>query len=85
MSDGPATGSGGSSSPELLAEHVETLFLELGHSLSDEPTAEVYTLTLTIVLGMLDGAQAEGIVTEGQRTELGVMLKGLMGVPRTVG
>ena len=83
MIEGPATGSEGSSL-ELLAEHIETMFNEAGHSLTDEPTAEVYTLALTIVTGMLQGAQTEGIVTERQRRELEAMLKGLMEVPGRV-
>ncbi len=85
MSEGPEAGSGDSSSLALLAEHVETVFIEQGHSLSDEPTAEVYTTTLTIVCEMLQGAQTEGIVTDSQRVELEAMLKGLMEVPRRVG
>ena len=85
MSEGPEAGSGDSSSLALLAEHVETKFIEQGHSLSDEPTAEVYTTTLTIVCEMLQGAQTEGIVTDSQRVELEAMLKGLMEVPRRVG
>ncbi|MDX2947913.1 hypothetical protein [Streptomyces caniscabiei] len=85
MSEGPETGSGGSSSPELLAEHIETMFNELGHSLTEDETAEVYALTLTIVRGMLEGAVEEGVVDAGQRGELDALLRGLLDVPRTVG
>ena len=85
MSEGPTARSEGSGSLEALAEHVETMFIEAGHSLTDEETAEVFTLTLTIVTGMLQGAQAEGIVTDSQRVELQAMVNGLMGVPRRVG
>ena len=85
MSEGPETGSAESSSRQFLAEHIETMFNEAGHSLTDEPTAETFTLTLTIVRGMLEGAVAKGIVDEGQREELDVMLGGLLAVPRTIG
>ena len=85
MSETPETGSPESSSRELLAEHIETMFNELGHSLTEESTAETFTLTLTIVRGMLEGAVAEGIVDEGQRAELDAMLGGLFGVPGMVG
>jgi hypothetical protein len=85
MSEGPESGSADSSSLELLAEHVETMFIEQGHSLTDEDTAEVFTLTLTIVCGMLQGAQTEGIVTDSQRVELEAIVNGLMGVPGRVG
>lgn len=85
MSGRPETGSAGSSSAELLAEHIETMFNEAGHSLTEDQTVEVYALTLTVVRGMLEGALAEGIVNEGQREELDAMLRGLLGLPRTVG
>ncbi len=85
MNEGPEPGPGGSSSPELLAEHIEEMFNELGHSLTEDETAEVYALTLTIVRGMLEGAVEEGVVDAGQRGELDAMLRGLLDVPRAVG
>ena len=85
MIEGDETSSGASSSLELLAEHIETMFNEAGHSLTDDPTAEVFTLTLTIARGLLEGAVAKGIVDEGQRGELDAMLGGLIGVPGTLG
>ncbi|WP_328545419.1 hypothetical protein [Streptomyces europaeiscabiei] len=84
MTEGPDAGAGGKSSSERLAEHVETMFNEAGHSLTDEDTAAVFTLTLTIVRGMFEGAQVKGIVDEGQRAELDAMLRGLLGLPRLV-
>ena len=85
MTQGPEAGAGGSSSSELLAEHVETMFNEMGRSLTDDDTVEVYTLTLTIVQGLFEGAQVKGIVDDDQRSELDAMLRGLLGVPRLVG
>jgi hypothetical protein len=68
-----------------LAEHFETTFNEHGQSLTDQMTAAAYTLTLQIVIGMLEGAEAQGIVDPVQHEELAAMVEGMKGAPRLVG
>lgn len=87
----PAPGTGpGSPEPsgdprQDLAEHVETTFNEHGQSLSDQMTAAAYTLTLQIAIGILEGAQAQGIVDQDQHDKLAALYEELKSAPRLVG
>lgn len=84
---GPAGGQHPQSPQKMLAEHFEVTFNHHGLSLTDEKTATAFTVTLEIMRGMLQGAQAQGIldVDEEQRTELDAMIKGMESAPRLLG
>jgi uncharacterized membrane protein YebE (DUF533 family) len=79
------TGKSGDESLRRLAEHVETTFNAEGLSLTDDGTAAAYSVTLTLVRGMLEGAQAQGIVDETQRAELDALFAGVAEAPRLIG
>ncbi|MFB7313028.1 hypothetical protein [Streptomyces sp. NPDC056192] len=66
---------------QRLAETMEALFLARGRTLSDEPTAEAYQVTLEAVLLMLDGSLAEQLVGEDEYRHLRGMLEGMRGSP----
>jgi hypothetical protein len=67
-----------------LAEHFEITLNHHHLSLTDEMTATAFTVTLEIVRGMLNGAEAQGIVDAEQRTELDAMIKGMEAAPRLI-
>jgi hypothetical protein len=67
-----------------LAEHLEVQFNERGQSLSDKKTATAFVLTLQIVIGMLDGALANGDVDEAQHRTLTATYKHMMDAPRRI-
>lgn len=75
---------GGPSLQQQLAEHFEVTFNNHHLTLTDEMTATAWAVTLEIVRGMLQGAEAEGIVDAGQRRELDAMIEGMKGAPRLV-
>lgn len=66
---------------QRLAETMEALFLARGRTLSDEPTAEAYRVTLEAVLLMLDGSLAEHLVGEEEYRHLRGMLEGMIATP----
>jgi hypothetical protein len=80
----PGAGGHGDTPQQQLAEHVETTFNHHQLTLTDEMTATAYAVTLQIVRGMLEGAEAQGIVDGEQRTELDVMIKGMAVAPRLI-
>lgn len=67
---------------QQLADHFEMTFNHHSLTLTDEMTATAYGVTLQIVRGLLEGAQAQGIVTEVQRLELDDIIEGITGVAR---
>jgi hypothetical protein len=79
------TGNAGQESLQRLAEHVEIMFNAEGLSLTDDRTAAGFAVTLTLVRGMLEGAQARGIVDEGQLAELDALFASVADVPRLIG
>jgi uncharacterized membrane protein YebE (DUF533 family) len=81
---GPAGGQHPQSPQQLLAEHIEVTFNHHSLSLTDEMTATTFTVTLEIMRGMLQGAEAQGIVDEEQRLELDAMIKGMVAAPRLI-
>jgi uncharacterized membrane protein YebE (DUF533 family) len=78
------TGKADSGSLRRLAEHVETTFNEAELSLTDDHTVAAFSVTLTLVRGMLEGAQAQGIVDEEQRAELDALFAGVAEIPRLI-
>jgi hypothetical protein len=82
----PAEGEPGSRDDilALLANDAEAFFNAVGRSLTDPQAAAVYTRTIGFVGHILDGAVAQGILTQQQRDELAVLLVGLMEAPRHV-
>lgn len=80
VSDHP--GPGDKSTQAALAERYEELFNQRNMTLTDDQTAETYTVTLDLVLGILKAAQAQGIVDEGQQRELHAMIEGMKAAPQ---
>ena len=70
--------------PEIqqrMAERVEETFIEAGLSLTDETVASSYLVTLQIIQGLMQGAQAQGIVDPAQGRHLDAMLEGAKAAP----
>ena len=78
----------GSADPQetlaALAERFEETLNEHRLSLSDDKVAATFKVTLQIVSGMLDGADAQGVVDGGQHTELQAMVQGMIAASRLV-
>ncbi|THA22729.1 hypothetical protein E6R18_32810 [Streptomyces sp. A1277] len=69
-------------SPEqLLAETIEALFLQHGHTLSDDDTADIYRTTLDALQLLLDGSQATGKLGGEEHQYLTGMVAGMRGAP----
>lgn len=66
---------------QRLAETMEALFLQHGHTLSDDKTAEIYRTTLDALQLMLDGSKATGKVGEDEYQHLSGMVAGMRGSP----
>jgi hypothetical protein len=66
---------------QLLAETMEALFLQHGHTLSDESTAEIYRTTLDALQMMLDGSKATGKVGDDEHEFLSGMVQGMRSSP----
>lgn len=65
-----------------LAEHVEMTFNAARMTLTNQKTADAYTLALTVARGLIEGAEAQGVLSETQRRELDRMLEGAAAAPR---
>jgi len=70
---------------EQLAAIVEQVFASLGHTLTDDQTAQVYLATLRVVANMHDGALAQGVVDAEAHQTLTGMIRGLEGIPGLLG
>lgn len=69
-------------SPEhKLAEWVEGLFLKAKLTLTDDDTAEAYSITLRAVRVMVDGARAQDVINPEQHAVLTNMLDDLLATP----
>lgn len=66
---------------QQLAEHMEALFNTNGLTLSYEPTALAFRISLEAFLMMLDGARAEGVMGEEEHRQLRHMAEGMRRVP----
>jgi len=85
VSSPPGTPGGTPRTPQQqVAEHFEATFNHHRLSLTDESTRVAFTVTLEIVRGMLQGAEAQGIVDGEQRAELDAMIKGMEAAPRLI-
>jgi hypothetical protein len=80
----PKPTAGGHQEPppeQQLTEHMEALFNARGRTLTDEATAEAYTITLDGVLTMLEGALVHGTTGEQEYQVLSRMVQGMRAVP----
>lgn len=77
----PGPGASGGGELALLADHIETTFNEQHLTLTDDDTVRAYLTTLRVVYGILEGAQAQGIVDKGTYKELTSLMDGLADVP----
>jgi hypothetical protein len=66
---------------EQFADEMEASLNSIGHTLTDDTTAAVYLHTLRLVGRLLEGAQAQDVVTEEQRRELAGLLDGMRAAP----
>lgn len=66
---------------QRLAETMEALFLARGRTLTDEPTAEAYQVTLEAVQLMLDASFAERRLGEEEHRQLSGMIQGMRSSP----
>ena len=71
-----------SGTQQLLAEHLELTFNGHRLTLTDEQTALTFHVTLQVVRGMLESAQAQGIVDAAQFHELDALIEGMAAAPR---
>lgn len=62
---------------QRLAETMEALFLQRGHTLADDATVEIYRATLDALQLMLDGSRATGRVGEEEHQHLSGMVAGM--------
>lgn len=72
---------GGNPLEQQLAQHMEALFHAHDMTLTDEDTAEVYIVALEAVAMMLQGALADGTLTDGPHATLQGMLAGMRRAP----
>jgi hypothetical protein len=66
---------------QLLAETMEALFLGRDRTLTDEPTAEAYRVTLDAVQLMLDASLGEHKLGEEEHGQLSGMIQGMWSAP----
>lgn len=66
---------------QRLAETMEALFLARGRTLTDEPTAEAYQVTLEAVQLMLHASFAERRLGEEEHRQLSGMIQGMRSSP----
>jgi hypothetical protein len=66
------------------AGEVEEAFNAVGHTLTDQDTAEVFLRTLDIVAHALKGAGAQHIVTDEQLRKLAELVEDMRSLPRLV-
>jgi hypothetical protein len=60
---------------------MEATFLGRDRTLTDEPTAEAFRITLGAVQLMLDGSLAEQVVGEEEHRQLSGMIQGMWSAP----
>lgn len=70
---------------QRLAASLETTFAKHGHTLTDETTAEVFTITLGIARDMLEGARHSEAISDGQHRELDALYLGMLAAPGILG
>lgn len=79
----PGPDSGSHLTPEQrLAATVEAAFARQGRSLTDEGTALDFTITLGIVITLLNGARDQNHLGEEEFDRLNGMVQGVLTVPR---
>ncbi len=80
----PTTPRGGRDALGAFAETIETTFLESGHSLTQPETAHIYLTTLALVGRLLEGFQANDVISLDQLRELAAGIEGMRQAPRLV-
>lgn len=68
----------------LWAEDAEKSFLEIHHTLTDDDTAVVYQRTLDLVVKILEGSHAGGIIDRDQLDKLAASIRWMKEAPRLV-
>lgn len=76
----------GTLTPEQrLAASIEHLFAQHSLSLTDEATAQTYTLTIGAVRTLLEGARVKGLADEQIYQDLDGMLEGMLNAAELLG
>ncbi|MFB7738263.1 hypothetical protein ACFC08_28520 [Streptomyces sp. NPDC056112] len=82
----PMPGPGPDLTPQQkLAASLEARFAAHGRTLTDADTAEDMLITLATVRTMLEGARAQGILTDDAYRDLDAMIEGMMAAPGLLG
>lgn len=74
----PAQPDGSLTPEQRIAASIEGMFSKHGRSLTDEDTAQTYTLTIGAVRTMLEGARAKGVLEKTAYEDLDGMLAGML-------
>jgi hypothetical protein len=69
---------------ELFAEDIETSLNEIGQTLSDDGTADIFVRTLDILQRALEGSHATGLITAAQLEELSAVIGGMRQAPKLI-
>lgn len=70
---------------QKLAASLEARFAQYGRTLTDEDTAEGMLITLDAVRAMLQGAHAQGLLTDDAYRDLDAMIAGMANAPGLLG
>lgn len=66
---------------QRIGEQVQALFTAHGRTLTDESTADALRITLTGVIGLIDGAFEQGAIGPEQHNMLRAMFEGMRNAP----
>lgn len=66
---------------QKLAASLEKTFAKHGHTLTDDTTAEIFTITLGIARDMIEGARVGEVIDDGQHRELDTLYLGMLAAP----
>lgn len=62
----PTLAGDGSTTDHQVADWWEKMFVQMGHTLTDESTAEVHRITAAAFGLLIDGARASGVLDDSQ-------------------
>ncbi|MFJ2752758.1 hypothetical protein [Streptomyces sp. NPDC087297] len=69
----PTLAGDGSTTDHQVAAWWESMFLKMGRTLTDEPTAEAHRITAAAFGLLIDGARASGVIDDSQASYLAGM------------
>ncbi|MCX4571569.1 hypothetical protein OOK48_35195 [Streptomyces viridodiastaticus] len=66
---------------QKLAASLEDTFNQHGRTLTDETTADIFTISIGIARTMLEGARHGTVIDDGQHRELDALYTGMLQAP----